>query len=65
MSNFSLREIKALSWAVQAASEWRGAEVGNPDPEPLQRFDSAMREARMALRKAKEIRKRLKGQAHE
>jgi hypothetical protein len=59
MISLNKHDIHALMWAVARAAEWRGAEVGNPDPEPLQRFDSALRSARAALRKVREQNKRV------
>jgi hypothetical protein len=65
MKNLTDRELSALSWAVSRAAEWRGAEIGNPDPAPLDRFDRRVSEARMALRKVREVRKLLKELAYQ
>jgi len=59
MANFTKHDMRALLWAVSRAAEWRGAEVGNPDPGPLMRFDHMVRSARAALRKVREQNKKV------
>jgi hypothetical protein len=44
------RQYKFLKWAVHRAEEWRGAEIGNPDPKPLRDFDANIKEAKLALK---------------
>ena len=44
-------ELRALTWAVKEAETWRGGLTGNPDPEPLKRFDESIAMAKAALKK--------------
>ncbi|MNQ65307.1 hypothetical protein D3C85_797600 [compost metagenome] len=49
------RHVKALRDAVNLAEGWRGSMVGNPDPEPLEAFDRAIRRAKQALKIVREL----------
>jgi hypothetical protein len=49
MKILSGRQVAMLSAAVSEAEEWRGAIVGNPDPEPLAEFDENIRQMKAAL----------------
>lgn len=49
-----LRSYRFLRWAVQEAASWRGSYVGNPNPVPLMRFDTTVKEARRALKVARD-----------
>lgn len=44
-------ELYAVQWAVEQAKVWRGSLVGNPDPEPLNVFDTMIARAEKALQK--------------
>jgi hypothetical protein len=41
--------IKLLKEAIDEAAGWRGTLVGNPDPQPLEEFDSRIAAMRAAL----------------
>ena len=46
----SITQITYLRWAVDQAELWRGSMVGNPDTEPLEKFDQFISDARQALK---------------
>lgn len=52
-TGLSRAEIRLLADAVTEANNWRGSMVGNPDPEPLARFDAQIAKMRAAIRKLK------------
>lgn len=52
-TGLSRAEIRLLADAVAEANGWRGTLVGNPDPEPLERFDAQIAKMKAAIRKLK------------
>ena len=58
--NLSNVDMSALATAVEMANDWRGSQVGNPDPEPLRAFDAGIARMRAALAKVKHLRREVK-----
>lgn len=49
-NRLTVAQRAALRRAVSEAEGWRGALVGNPDPEPLEEFDEFIEVAKDALK---------------
>ena len=54
-TNLTRADVAALAQAVEMAKDWRGAQIGNPDPEPLREFDARISEMRAALAKVRKL----------
>lgn len=59
----SRADVQWLHAAVEAAEDWRGSLVGNPDPMPLRDFDRRTKRIRIALDKAYEAAKMIAAEA--